>query len=470
MNKSKIIKMALIALVMVVLWNIPAPAGLEADTWHIVALYLGLLVGLVTKPFPEPVVTLIIVGIMAMFMDTNILLKGYGNNMAWFIAMVTIVCTAFVKTGLGKRIAYNLLLRAGKSTLGLGYIMVFTDLVLSPATGSNSSRTSIIYPIFKNIAEGTGSTAEKEPRKLGAFLTVLMYASSQGTSALFLTGMATNAITVSLAQEMLHVNLTWGTWLLASIVPCGLFLLLAPLIIYKIYPPELKSLDAVKPMAEQGLKELGPISSAEKKLFVLFILAILGWMFGTKIPFISLSMQVVGFVFLALVLLFDILDWNDVMAAKGAWNIFIWYGAFYGIAAALSEAGFYTWLAELLGNVLDLSQLNGLLAAAILVLVSLAVRYFFVSNSAFVASFYPVLFALALKTQANLTVVALLLAFFASYGALLTHYGNGAGLIAFASDYVPQKDFWRVGTVMVGAALVIFFVIGLPYWKIIGIW
>ena len=443
MEKKRFLKLFLIAAVTIAIWNIPAPAGLEVETWHIVALYLGLLLGLVIKPFSEPIITLIIVGIAAMFMDTSILLKGYGNNMAWFIAMVTIVCTAFVKTGLGRRIAYNLLLKSGKNTLSLGYIMVFTDLVLSPATGSNSSRTSIIYPIFQNIAEGTGSSAKNAPRKLGAYLTVLMYASSQGTSALFLTGMATNAITVSLITEMLGITLTWGTWFLASIVPVGLFLLLAPYVIYKIYPPELKSLDDIKPLAQKGLKELGAVTSAEKKLFVLFLLAILGWMFGPKLPVVNLSMQVVGFV---------------------------WYGAFYGIASALSSAGFYTWLADQLGVVLDLSQMNGMAVTVILVLVSLAVRYFFVSNSAFVASFYPVLFSLAVNTKANPMVVGLLLAFFASFGALLTHYGNGAGLITFASDYVPQKDFWRVGTIMVAMALVIFFLIGLPYWKLIGLW
>lgn len=126
--------------------------------------------------------------------------------------------------------------------------------------------------------------------------------------------------------------------------------------------------------------------------------------------------------------------------------------------------------ADQLGVVLDLSQMNGMAVTVILVLVSLAVRYFFVSNSAFVASFYPVLFSLAVNTKANPMVVGLLLAFFASFGALLTHYGNGAGLITFASDYVPQKDFWRVGTIMVAMALVIFFLIGLPYWKLIGLW
>lgn len=469
MNKKQLFKLLLVALVIIGVWIMPAPQGLETETWHIVALYLGLLLGLVIKPFTEPVITLIIIGFAAMFMDTSILLNGFGHGMAWFIALVTIVCTAFVKTGLGKRIAYNLLLKGGKTSLGLGYILVFTDFILSPATGSNSSRTTIIYPIFKNIAEGVGSTPEENPRKLGAFLTLLMYVSSQGTAALFLTGMATNAITVSLMTEMLGITITWGTWFMASIVPIGLFLLLAPFIIYKVYPPEIKSLDDIRPMAEKGLKDLGPMSSVEKRLAVLFILAVLGWMFGAKLTFIDLSMQVVGFMFLALILLFQVLDWNDVMAAKGAWSIFIWYGAFYGIASALSEAGFYTWLADVLGKVLDLSQINGLLVTVILVLISLAVRYFFVSNSAFVASFYPVLFTIALTTQADKMVVGLLLAFMSPLGALLTHYGNGAGLVTFASDYVPQKDFWRVGTIMVAVALVILFFIGIPYWKIIGL-
>ena len=470
MNKKRFLQNVLIAIVMVVLWNTPAPDGLETKTWHMVSLYLGLLLGLVIRPYAEPVITLIIIGFMAMFMDYSVLLRGYGNNMAWFIALVTIVCTAFVKTGLGRRIAYTLLLRAGKTTLNLGYIMVFTDFILSPATGSNSARTSIIYPIFQNIAQGIGSTAEKAPGKLGAYLTILMYASSQGTSALFLTGMATNAITISLMTEMLGVSLSWGTWLLASVVPVGIFLLLTPFVVYKIFPPELTSLADIKPLAVKGLEELGPMTRAEKQLFVLFVLAILGWMFGPMLPLVRLDMQTVGFVFLALVLLLDILNWNDVIGAKGAWSIFIWYGAFYGVAASLASAGFYTWLAQHMGMVLDLSAVDGMVVTVILLFISLAVRYLFVSNSAFVASFYPVLFILALNTQANLMVVGLLLAYFASLGALLTHYGNGAGLITFASGYVSQKDFWRVGTILVGMALVIFFIIGLPYWKLIGLW
>lgn len=470
MDKKNILKLLPVILIPLVLWIIPAPAGLKVETWHVVALYIALLLGLVIKPFSEPVITLIIIGILSMFIDTKITFSGYGSDMAWFILTVTIVCAAFVKTGLGRRIAYNILTRFGKTSLGLGYIMVIVDLILSPATGSNMSRASIDYPIFRNIAEGVGSTPEKNPRKLGSYLTMLMYVVSMSTAVLFLTGMATNAITVSLAQKMLGVNIDWMTWFKAAVVPAGIFLALGPVIVYKLYKPDLKELGDIKPIAKQGLEEMGPMKREEKILTVLFILAILGWMFGAKIVFLKLSMQVVAFVFLALTMLFGILNWNDVMAQKGAWNTFVWYGAFYGIAGTLATQGFYTWLAKVLEGYLKLSQLNGTLVMVVLVLISLAVRYFFVSNSAFVASFYPVLFALALNTKAPHMVVALLLAFFAGYGSLLTHYGNGAGIYTFASGYCSQKDFWRVGTIMVGVALVIYFFIGLPYWKVIGIW
>lgn len=470
MNTTRLVKTLAVAVVILALWFVPVPAGLEAETWHLVALYLGLLLGLVLKPFPEPIITLIVIGLAAMFIDPAILLAGYGDDMVWFIALVTIVCTAFVKTGLGKRIAYNLLLRAGKTSLGLGYVLVATDLILSPATGSNSARQSIIFPIFRAISEGIGSTPEKEPRKLGAYLTVLSYASSQGTSALFLTGMATNAIAVSLISEMLGLDISWGMWILASVVPVGLYLLLAPFVLYKIYPPELKSLEDIKPLVRDGLAELGPMSTDEKKMLVLFILAVLGWMFGPNIPFVDLSMQIVGFVFLALVLLTGILDWNDVIGAKSGWSLLVWYGAFYGVASSLADQGFYTWLAEILGEVLNLGAMNGLVVAGLLLVASLLVRYFFVSSSAFVASFYPVLLTLAASTSAPPFVVAMSLCLFAGFGALLTHYGNGAGLIAFASGYVPQKDFWLCGTLLVLMELVIVCVIGVPYWHILGLW
>ena len=451
----------------VLFWIIPHPEGVAAPTWHMVGIYLAMLCGLVLRPFTDAVIMLIILGFASLVLDPGPLFAGFGSPMVWFIISAFIICKAFVITGLGKRIAYLLLKRYGKNTLTLGYLMMVTDTVMAPATGSNMSRSGwITYPIFRNIAEALGSKPDDGSRKIGAYLTILMYVVSMGTSSLFLTGMATNSITVSLANEIMKVNLEWMTWFKAAVVPAGLVLILAPWILYKIYAPELKVIENVNEIAEKGLNELGPVKREEKLLIVFFILGVLGWMTGsiTGIAFIP-----VGLAFLACLLLFGVLSWNDVVSEKSAWQTFVWYGAFYGCAVALSKGGFYVYLVDVIKNYLDLSHLSEISAIAVLVFISLAVRYFFVSNSAFVVSFYPVLFTLGMTTQAHPMYVALSLAFSAGYGALLTHYGNGAGVFTFSSGYVPQKTFWMLGTIMVVVNVLIFFLIGIPYWKLIGI-
>lgn len=225
---KKILMLLGIFVLIAVIWHVPAPEGLNDKAWHIVAVYIGLLVGLVLKPYSEPVITLIIMGLAATVLPADTLLRGYGSDMTWFIAVATMVCVAFVKTGLGRRIAYNLLLRSGGSTLGVGYLMMLTDLLLSPATGSNTARTTIIYPISRQIAESVGSTPTNEPRKLGAYFTILTYVVSQGTAALFLTGMATNAITINLMADMLDLHISWGCgcWLLSYLAVCICWLVL----------------------------------------------------------------------------------------------------------------------------------------------------------------------------------------------------------------------------------------------------
>lgn len=461
------LKLLPIILFPILFWIIPHPEGLSAQTWHIVGIYLAMLCALVLRPFTDAVIMLIILGFASLVINPAALFAGFGSPMVWFIISAFIICKAFVITGLGKRIAYLLLKRYGKNTLTLGYLMMVTDTVLAPATGSNMSRSGgITYPIFRNIAEALGSTPENGSRKIGAYLTILMYVISMGTSSLFLTGMATNSITVSLANEIMHVNLGWMVWFKAAILPAGLVLLAAPWILYKLYSPELKSIGNVNEIALQGLQELGPVKREEKLLLIFFLLGILGWMTGslTGIAFIP-----VGLAFLACLLLFKVLSWNDVVGEKSAWQTFVWYGAFYGSAVALSKGGFYLYLVDVIKSFLDLSQLSEISAIGVLVFISLAVRYFFVSNTAFVVSFYPVLFTLGMTTQAHPMYIALSLAFSAGYGALLTHYGNGAGVFTFSSGYVPQKTFWLLGSVMALLNVLVYFLIGIPYWKMIGI-
>ena len=63
------------------------------------------------------------------------------------------ISRGFIKTGLGERIAYIIVKYMGKSTLGMGYGLVLTDLVLAPAIPSVTARLGgIVYPIVTSLA------------------------------------------------------------------------------------------------------------------------------------------------------------------------------------------------------------------------------------------------------------------------------------------------------------------------------
>ncbi|ETP73075.1 anion transporter [Lachnospiraceae bacterium JC7] len=470
--KDRILKMIPIVLVPVLTFLCAAPEGLETEIWHLFGLTISLLLGLILKPFSEPVISLIVVGVGSFFVaDPSTLFAGYAKLGVWFLLAVLLACGAFKKTGLGQRMAYVLLrkfnqTKLGQTSLGLGYIMMLVDLILSPATGSNTSRSAIVFPIFRGVAESFDSYPDRNPRKLGAYLELLEHVVAMSTAVLFLTGMASNAVIASTIKDVTGIELTWGLWFKAALVPGLLVLLTCPIIVYKLYAPEMKQFGDIRPLVDSKLEEMGPMKKDEKLLLIIFILAILGWVVGPKF---SISMNVVAFGFLALELVTGILDWDDLMKEKGAWNMYIWYGAFFSLSNAINAGGFYTWLSGKIESVMDLSALNGMLVLVVLMLFSFAVKYFFVSNAAYIASIYPVILTLAMTTKVNMMMLALMMAFFGGYGALVCNYGNGASIYLYGNGYVSQKDWYLKGTIILFMIFAVFLVVGIPYWTITGI-
>lgn len=285
------------------------------------------------------------------------------------------------------------------------------------------------------------------------------------TAVLFLTGMASNAVIASTIKDIAGVELTWMLWFKAALVPGLIVLFLCPLVVYKLYPPQMKDLGDIKPFVVSKMQEMGAMKKDEKILLALFIMAILGWMLGGKI---GISMYVVAFAFLALELLLGVMDWNDLMAEKGAWNMYIWYGAFFSISGAINEGGFYSWLSGQIQNYLDLSAVNGMAVLVILLLISFVTKYFFVSNAAYIASIYPVILTLAASTNVNIMALSLMLAFSADMARFCA-----------TTETVQVSIFWKwlceperlvsERNHFISYDFAVFLIIGLPYWKIMGI-
>lgn len=106
-----------------------------------------------------------------------------------------------------------------------------------------------------------------------------IYMVTKTTSYMFFTAMAGNILALKMINDILHLQISWGGWALAAGLPGIIMLLVTPLVIYTMYPPEIKKVDN-KTIAKAGLAELGPMKIREKMLLGVFVLALLGWIFS----------------------------------------------------------------------------------------------------------------------------------------------------------------------------------------------
>ena len=471
MALSKTQKLAILVAIPVLFFLIPAPEGLSLIAWRLLGIYIATIVGLVIKPYGEPVILLAAVAASAATIGNTAgaeklvkvgqTLSGYQSGTTWLIFTAFTLSSAFVITGLGKRIAYYMIGWIGNTTLRLGYVTVFLDLLLSPATPSNTARAGgIVFPIINSVAVALGSDPEKSPKLAGRYLLLNVYMTVKTTSYLFLTAMAPNALALSIMEPVLGFKVNWIEWFLAASVPGLLCLFLIPLICYFIAKPELKHVDN-KNIAKKGLEELGPMSMREKSLAVLFVLALLGWIFA---DFLGVNSTTVALITMVLCIVLNIVSWDDVRKNKAGWDTLMWYGGIIGMSKILENAKFFEWLADTLNKHLDFGD-HGMLALVVILILSVSVRYLFASGGAYVAAMIPVFATVGKVAGAPVELLTLGLLFANSYGGSVTHYGGGPGPITFGAGYNDIKSWWTAGFIIAFGSLLVHTTIGFGWWN-----
>ena len=471
MALSKTQKLAILVAIPVLFFLIPAPEGLSLIAWRLLGIYIATIVGLVIKPYGEPVILLAAVAASAATIGNTAgaeklvkvgqTLSGYQSGTTWLIFTAFTLSSAFVITGLGKRIAYYMIGWIGNTTLRLGYVTVFLDLLLSPATPSNPARAGgIVFPIINSVAVALGSDPEKSPKLAGRYLLLNVYMTVKTTSYLFLTAMAPNALALSIMEPVLGFKVNWIEWFLAASVPGLLCLFLIPLICYFIAKPELKHVDN-KNIAKKGLEELGPMSMREKSLAVLFVLALFGWICA---DFLGVNSTTVALITMVLCIVLNIVSWDDVRKNKAGWDTLIWYGGIIGMSKILENAKFFEWLADTLNKHLDFGD-HGMLALVVILILSVSVRYLFASGGAYVAAMIPVFATVGKVAGAPVELLTLGLLFANSYGGSVTHYGGGPGPITFGAGYNDIKSWWTAGFIIAFGSLLVHTTIGFGWWN-----
>ena len=466
---TKTILPSIIPLLAVIsLWFVPPPNGVDPAAMHLLAIFVATIIGLILKPLPMGAVAFIGICITAATGTLGVTesLSGFGNRVIWLIVLAFFISRGFIKTGLGARIAYLFMASLGKKTLGLGYGLVATDLVLAPAIPSNTARAGgVVFPILRSVARAYGSLPEDgTSRRVGAFLTTAAFQGTVITSAMFLTAMAANPLAAQLAGD-LGVKITWVRWAVGALVPGLTSIVVVPFVLYKLYPPDIKETPEASDLARSELETMGPVKRSEWTMLAAFLLLLLLWIFGLQLSIHSTTTAMVG---LAVLLLTRVLTWDDVLTEKGAWNTLVWFSALVMMASYLTQLGLIPWFSQTVGDVFG--RVGWLPAFVGLSLVYFYSHYFFASCTAHVSSMYAAFLGVALAVGTPPLLGALVLGFFSNLFSGMTHYGTGPAPVLFAAGYVDVADWWRLGAIVSVVNILIWMVIGGAWWKLLGYW
>ncbi len=471
--------------VAVVLALIPPPEGLPQHAWWYFAIFAGVIVGLMLEPLPGGAigligVTLVIVLANHVYLSPDQLAKtgsrwpaeairwglsGFSNTTVWLIFGAFMFAMGYEKTGLGRRIALMLVKAMGRKTLTLGYAVTVADLILAPFTPSNTARSGgTIFPVIKNLPPLYDSKPnDPSARRIGGYIMWTALAATCVTSSMFLTALAPNLLALELAQKTAKVEISWMQWFTAF-APVGIVLLIAvPLLVYFIYPPEVKSGEEVPKWAGAELGKMGSITRNEIVLAILVIIALSLWIFGGKFVDATTAALVV----ISLMILTGVVTWDDILANKQAWNTLAWFATLVALADGLNRVGFVKWFATAIAG--HMSGFSPTLAMVVLVVVFFFTHYMFASITAHVTALLPVMLTVGSTVQGlPMQQFTMLLLLTLGLIGILTPYATGPSPVYYGSGYIPSGKFWQLGAIFGVIFIVALLVIGVPWTTVRG--
>lgn len=438
--------------ILMLFWFIPAPEGLSIQAWHFLAIFFAVIVGLIVEPIPAAFIGFLGISLVAVLglvgnakESITWALSGFSNSVIWLIFACLTFAMGYKKTGLGKRLSLILIKYMGKKSLGLGYAIAFSDLILSPFMPSNTARSAgTIFPIAINIPLIFNSTPQHEPRKLGSYISWVAIVTTCITSSMFLTALGPNLLAVELISQSTGNIISWLAWakiMLPLMIP---LFLLSPWLVYLIYPPTQKKSPEAPTWAAEELKKLGKITRKELLMAGLAVIALLLWIFGGNF---GIHATTTAFAVVSIMVLANVISWDDVISNKSAFNLLIWFASLVTLAAGLKNVGVLNWI----GNITEvhLASMTPTMLYLSMLVFFFVLHYFFASITAHTTALLPLFMAIAIKLMSpeQLIPFSILLAGSLGLMGIITPYATGPCPIWYGAGYISQGKWWGLGAI-----------------------
>lgn len=442
------------------IWNTPPPLTIDPKAWKLFAIFSATILSILFNLLPIIAASIIALAasVLSGVVEPSKAYAGFSESFILLIVAAFLVSHAVHKSGLGKRLSLHMIKRFGKSTLGLGYSVMLTDLLIAPAFPSNTARSGVLYPLVYGLAHDCGSKiGDGTHKKVGSYLMMTSMAGLTVSSALWLTAMAVNPIGAKIAETM-GVHITFASWLAASIVPTLLAFMLIPWFLHRIYPPEITSTPDAPKNAESMIAIMGPVSRNEWITAGVFLGMLILWSLS---GFFSIDKAAVAFGGLGILIATRVFSVEDFRTQGEALSTLIWFAILFALSTQLAEMGFMSTVANHFTTYLI--GMSWMIVYSLLIILYVGIHYFFVSQSAHLLALFGLFLSIGISAGVPGELMAMMLLFATNFNAIITPQGSSANAIYFSSGYITAREIYIYGGAVTLLNLIVYLAIGTPW-------
>lgn len=469
-------------IVMIAVLLIPMPNDLPVAGHRMLAILAFAVVVWITEAVSYEASAIIITSLMAFLVGTaptvrnpsveygtsnaiSMALAGFSNSALALVAGALFIAAAMTLTGLDRRIALVTLSKIGTSTRRVMVGAIAVTILLSLVVPSATARSACVVPIMMGVIAAFG--VDKRSNIAAGVMIIVAQATSIWNVGIQ-TAAAQNLLTVGFMDKMLGERVTWAEWLVAGAPWAVIMSVILVVLVLKMMPPEADAIAGGKEAVEAQLREMGPMTSAQKRLLAVSIGLLLFWATEGKLHhFDTTSVTYVGLVVLMLPR-FGVMTWKDVQS-RIPWGTVIVFGVGISLGTALLTTQAGQWLGNHVVAATGLDSLPTLWVFAILAAFLILIHLGFASATALTSAMLPILIAVlqTLPGDFNRLGIAMLLGFTVSFGFILP-INAPQNMVCLGTDTFTAKQFAKVGIVitLVGYALLLLF--AATYWRWLG--
>jgi sodium-dependent dicarboxylate transporter 2/3/5 len=435
------------------------PFALNPEACKAVAVAILMVTWWITEALPMAAVALVPLLLLPLFGINTIeeTSKAYSNPVIFLFMGGFMIGLAIQKWNLHKRIALQIVKRTGTSgdRIILGFIIStgFLSMWLS-----NTATTMMMFPIALSVIAVMKEHEKPGPGLINfslVLMLVIAYASNIGGMATVI-GTPPNVAFVGYIQKKYGYTIQFLDWMMLCLPLVLVMLALLYFVLTKwLFPNRIKSSRDATQVIHRELSALGKLTTAEKRVLMIFSVTALCWItkdFINELKLFRLDDNMIA-IMGALALFATpsgqkegnkpimLLEWNDT--SRMAWGILLLFGGGIALAGALEKVGVMLQVGNWLAG---FSQTGGFTLVLLIVVISIFLSEL-MSNTAQVIVMAPVLAALADALHLDPLLLGLPMALAASAASMMP-IGTPPNAIVFGSGYVRLKDMLKAGFVM----------------------